>query len=109
MTALAIVDDLLAVLVIALFYTADLSLAALGAAGAILLLLIAANVLGVRRPLVYAALGIALWFAISESGMHATVAGVLLALTIPATTKLDSRRLRDPRSTTHQGFRGSDE
>ena len=89
-TALAIVDDLLAVLVIALFYTADLSVAALGAAGAILVLLIAANRLGVRRPLVYAGLGIALWFAISESGIHATVAGVLLALTIPATTKLDS-------------------
>jgi NhaA family Na+:H+ antiporter len=89
-TALAIVDDLLAVLVIALFYTADLSVAALGAAGAILVLLITANRLGVRRPLVYAGLGIALWFAISESGIHGTVAGVLLALTIPATTKLDS-------------------
>ena len=91
-TALAIVDDLLAVLVIALFYTADLSLPALGAAAAILVALIVANRLGVRRPIVYALLGIALWLAVFQSGIHATVAGVLLALTIPATTRLDSDR-----------------
>ena len=90
LTALAIVDDLVAVLVIALFYTADLSLPALGAAGVMLALLAIANRSGVRRPSVYAVLGIALWLAVFESGIHATVAGVLLALTIPATTRLDS-------------------
>ena len=89
-TALAIVDDLLAVVVIAIFYTSDLSLPALLAAGGVLGVLMAANRIGVRRPSVYALLGLALWLAVYESGIHATVAGVLLALTIPATTRLDS-------------------
>ena len=88
--ALAIADDLLAVLVIALFYTAELSLPALGAAGLVLAALILANRLGVRRPTVYLVLGIALWAAVFQSGVHATVAGVLLALTIPARTRIDS-------------------
>jgi NhaA family Na+:H+ antiporter len=82
--ALAIADDLLAVLVIALFYTADLSVLALSVAALILVLLVAANRLGVRRPVVYAVLGLGLWLAVLSSGVHATVAGVLLALTIPA-------------------------
>jgi NhaA family Na+:H+ antiporter len=89
LTALAIVDDLLAVLVIALFYSSDLSLTALAAAGAVLVALVIANRLGVRRPIVYALLGIALWVAVLQSGVHATVAGVLLAMTIPARTKID--------------------
>jgi len=89
-TALAIVDDLFAVLVIAIFYTGDLSLPALAAAAGVLVALIVANRIGVRRPLVYAVLGAALWLAVLGSGIHATVAGVLLALTIPATTRLDS-------------------
>ena len=89
-TALAIVDDLLAVLVIAVFYTGDLSLPALATAGALMVALVVANRLGVRRPVVYAVLGFALWLAVFESGIHATVAGVLLALTIPATTRVDS-------------------
>ena len=89
-TALAIVDDLLAVLVIAIFYTGDLSVPALAAGLGVLAALVVANRIGVRRPLVYAALGLALWLAASESGIHATVAGVLLALTVPATTRLDS-------------------
>jgi Na+:H+ antiporter, NhaA family len=95
LTALAIVDDLLAVLVIALFYTADLSLPALGAAAAILVALVVTNRLGVRRPIVYALLGVGLWLAVFQSGIHATVAGVVLALTIPATTRLDSNRYVD--------------
>jgi NhaA family Na+:H+ antiporter len=90
LVALAIVDDLLAVLVIAVFYTADLYLPALAAAGVIFVALLAANRLGVRRPLVYGLLGIALWLAVFGSGIHATVAGVLLASTIPARTRLDS-------------------
>ena len=89
LTALAIVDDLIAVLVIALFYTDDLSVTALGAAAVILVLLVAANRLGVRRPLAYAVLGVLLWVAVLQSGVHATIAGVLLALTIPATVRLD--------------------
>jgi Na+:H+ antiporter, NhaA family len=87
--ALAIVDDLLAVLVIAVFYTAELNLVALAAAGAVFGGLLLANWLGVSRPLVYALLGILMWAAILQSGVHATVAGVLLALTIPARRRLD--------------------
>jgi NhaA family Na+:H+ antiporter len=60
-----------------------------GAAVTILVALIAANRLGVRRPVVYALLGLALWVAVLQSGIHATVAGVLLAMTIPARTKID--------------------
>jgi NhaA family Na+:H+ antiporter len=89
LAALAIADDLLAIGVIALFYTSELDPAALAAAGAIVLALLGANRLGVRRPVVYAALGVCLWLAVYASGVHATVAGVLLALTIPARTRLD--------------------
>jgi NhaA family Na+:H+ antiporter len=89
LTALAIVDDLLAVLVIAIFYSSGLSTTALAAAGAVLIALVVANRLGVRRPLVYAVLGIGLWVAILQSGIHATIAGVLLAMTIPARTRID--------------------
>ncbi|HXG25332.1 MAG TPA: Na+/H+ antiporter NhaA [Candidatus Binatia bacterium] len=88
--ALAIVDDLLAVMVIALFYTAELVIPALVAALVLIGALLVANRLGIRRPVVYGLLGVALWLAVLESGIHATVAGVLLALTIPSTTKLDS-------------------
>ncbi len=87
LTALAIVDDLGAVLVIALFYTADLSPAALGASAGLVALLIGCNVAGVRRLSVYLGLGVLLWLAVLHSGVHATVAGVLLAMTIPAGAK----------------------
>ena len=89
LTALAIADDLLAVLVIAIFYSSDLSLIALAVTGGIVGALVVANRLGVRRPIVYGVLGIALWVAVLQSGIHATVAGVLLAMTIPARTKID--------------------
>jgi NhaA family Na+:H+ antiporter len=89
LTALAIVDDLLAVTVIAVFYSSGTSVVALGAAFGILLALVAVNRLGVRRPLPYVLLGIGLWIAILQSGIHATVAGVLLAMTIPARTRID--------------------
>ena len=73
--ALAIVDDIIAVLVIAVFYTAHLSFSylALGAAG--LALSYAANKVGVRNPWVYVAIGILVWFAVMQSGVHATIAG----------------------------------
>lgn len=86
-TALAIVDDLGAVLVIALFYSGKIELAALVAAAIILLALIILNWGHVRSPLSYALLGIALWLAFLQSGMHPTIAGVLLAMTIPARTQ----------------------
>jgi Na+:H+ antiporter, NhaA family len=94
LTALAIADDLGAVLVIALFYTADLSLQALGAAGVIYLVMIATNFLGIRRIGWYGLLGVALWVAFLKSGVHATVAGVLAAMAIPASARIDKARFR---------------
>lgn len=82
-TALAIVDDLLAVLVIALFYSGALSGTALAIGVVLLLGLLALNRAGVTRLSPYLLLGVALWLAILKSGIHATVAGVLLAITIP--------------------------
>lgn len=93
--ALAIVDDLLAVVVIGLFYTAELSVPALAAAGVVMVLLLGANRLGVRRPLVYGVLGVALWLAVLESGIHATVAGVLLAMTIPSRERIPDVHFAD--------------
>ena len=92
LVALAIVDDLGAVVVIALFYTAKLNLMALGAAGGILLLLLALNRAGVRRLSPYMLLGVLLWLAMLGSGVHATLAGVLLAFTIPMRPRLDTPR-----------------
>ncbi len=88
LTALAIADDIGAVLVIALFYTSDLAWSALLAGGVVLGALIALNVLGVRRPGAYLALGVLLWLAFLQSGVHATVAGVVLAMTIPSRTRV---------------------
>jgi len=88
LTAFAIVDDIGAVIVIALFYTAKISVGALALSGLMLGLAILLNITGVRRPVVYALVGAVLWVAILKSGVHATVAGVLLAMTIPARTRI---------------------
>ena len=91
LTALAIVDDLVAVLVIALFYTDDISWISLGWGAGLLVLLVAANRAGIRRPVVYAILGAGLWLAFLKSGVHPTVAGVLLAATVPSAPRINPR------------------
>ena len=83
LATLAIVDDLVAVLVIAIFYTAELNFGALGGAVVATLLLIGMNRLKITRLAPYLLVGAALWWLILLSGIHATVAGVVLALTIP--------------------------
>ena len=83
LAAFAVADDIGAVIVIALFYTASLKVSALVAAGALLALLVALNRLGVRNLGVYLLVGGFLWVAVLKSGVHATIAGVLLALTVP--------------------------
>ena len=88
LTALAIVDDIGAVLVIAVFYTSEIAWLPLAVAAGILVILLAGSFLGVDHPLYYALLGIGLWLAFLQSGIHATLAGVLLALTIPVRGKI---------------------
>ena len=83
LTALAIIDDLGAVLIIALFYTADLNLVALGGAAVVTAILVGMNRFGVHRLPPYLALGVMLWVLVFLSGIHATLAGVVLAMTIP--------------------------
>ena len=83
LTALAIIDDLGAVIIIALFYTSGLSLAYLAAALAVIVVLIVLNRIGVLSLTPYLVLGAVLWVLVLKSGVHATLAGVALALTIP--------------------------
>jgi Na+:H+ antiporter, NhaA family len=83
LTALAILDDLGAIAIIAVFYTADLSLLMLGLSAATLLVLAGLNWRGVERLWPYVLIGVALWFFVLQSGVHATLAGVALAFTIP--------------------------
>lgn len=88
LAALAIVDDLGAVLVIALFYSSQIHGEALLASGGILAVLLLFNLMGVRALWPYLLLGVPLWACVFASGIHATLAGVLLALTIPARTRV---------------------
>jgi NhaA family Na+:H+ antiporter len=84
LTAFAIVDDILAVMVIAVFYTDTISWGALAVAIALIGVLVVANWAGFRRWPVYAGLGVTVWLAVFQSGIHGTVAGVLVAMTVPA-------------------------
>ncbi len=89
LTALAIVDDLGAVLVIAVFYASDLNILALTLGFAVLGLMFLINWLGIRSPLLYFSFGAVLWLCFLKSGVHATIAGVLAALAIPVRTLID--------------------
>jgi NhaA family Na+:H+ antiporter len=92
LTSLAIVDDLGALLIIAIFYTDQIGVSYLGYAGGLLVLMAILNAIGVRRVLVYMLIGLVVWYFVLKSGVHATIAGVLIAMTIPAKTRVDQSR-----------------
>jgi NhaA family Na+:H+ antiporter len=83
LTAAVIIDDIVAIAVIALFYTGDISTIYLIAGAAVVVLLIVLNRIGVYGALPYAVCGVVLWFFLHEAGLHATLAGVILAVLIP--------------------------
>jgi NhaA family Na+:H+ antiporter len=93
--ALAIADDIGAVLVIAIFYTSEISIMALVIAAIVLVILAFLNKLGTKSLIPYTILGIILWIAFLKSGVHATIAGILLAFTIPATARYNTKQFSD--------------
>ncbi len=86
---LAIIDDLGAIVIIAIFYSGDLSVTSLIFAGVAIATLFAMNLLGVKRTAAYVVVGIILWICVLKSGVHATLAGVVLAFAIPLRTNED--------------------
>lgn len=90
LAALAIVDDMAAVLVIAIFYTAEVHTGALLSAAAVLVLLVGLNRARVIAVWPYLVLGAVLWVFVHESGVHATIAGVALAFTVPTSTRINA-------------------
>ncbi len=91
LTAIAIIDDIGAVLVIAFFYTSEISMANLGMGVLFLGVLLTANYIGIRNTLFYTIVGIGgLWMAVMLSGVHATIAAVLAAFCIPTSRKIDT-------------------
>ncbi len=99
LTALAIVDDVGAVLVIATFYSQTIAWGALGVAGLLILVLFGFNAIGVHRLWPYLLVGVMLWYFVHQSGVHATVAGVALACAIPTRTRTNATQFsREARS-----------
>jgi NhaA family Na+:H+ antiporter len=88
--ALAIIDDLMAIIVIAIFYTDELSLLALALAGAGIIGLAILNLSDVRKPSLYVLFGLLAWVCVLKSGVHATLAGVAVGLAMPLTRHHDS-------------------
>lgn len=93
--ALAIFDDMGAILVIAIFYGGDINWTSLLIGLVLLICSAVCNILGVRKTLPYALLGVILWFVLLNSGIHATIAGVLLAFTIPARSKMNQKAFKN--------------
>ncbi|CAI8042158.1 Na(+)/H(+) antiporter NhaA [Geodia barretti] len=89
LTAFAIVDDIGAITVIAIFFTETINWVNLGVGVGLLFLLVALNVSGVRNTLVYFLVSVVIWVSFFESGIHATVSGVLIAMTIPMRVRID--------------------
>ncbi len=96
LVSLAIFDDIGAIVIIALFYTSELSLTALAVSSVIILLLYIMNKRGATEITTYAILGIILWVAVLKSGVHATLAGVILAFFIPIRTSKKEDTVRSP-------------
>jgi len=94
LTALAIVDDLGAVLVIAIFFTDELGMTSLLIAALFIVLLFGANFAGIRNPLIFFALAFGLWVAFLKSGIHPTLAGVIAAMAIPSTKLIDDEQFQ---------------
>lgn len=90
--ALAIIDDLGAILIIALFYTTDLSIISIAVAAVALVALLLLNLFGVARKAAYILLGAVLWVSVLKSGVHATLAGVTLAFMIPLDARTEGAR-----------------
>ncbi len=91
LTALAILDDIGAILVITLFYSDSVDSLYIGLSLAALLVLVICNIVGIRRPSIYLCIGTLLWAAMLKSGIHATVAGILVAITVPARAKREPK------------------
>jgi len=94
-TTIAVVDDLIAVLVIAIFYTEQISMAALGIAAICLAVLLVLNFSKVRTLMPYLMVGFIMWWAVLESGVHSTIAGVMLGFAIPASRGWSVERLKE--------------
>ena len=90
LSALAILDDICAVLVISFFYSEEVNVASLGGAAATLVALMALNAAGVRAAWAYAVGGVVLWWWVLQSGVHATTAGILAALVVPAKAQAET-------------------
>lgn len=95
LVALAIVDDLGAVMVIAMFYTDTIALGPLAAGGGLFVLLLIFNLSGVRKTIPYFIVAVLLWYALLQSGVHATIAGILGALSVPAIPKYNPERFSE--------------
>ncbi len=93
LASLAIIDDLAAIVVIALFYTSELSVEALGVAALGIVVLVTMNLFNVTRIAAYVLVGVIIWIAVLKSGVHATLAGVIVALTIPLRPKAALARM----------------
>ncbi len=95
LTALAIADDIGAVLVIAFFYTANLKFGALALAGVFMLLIAGARAVGFRRSGIYLFLATGVWLSVLTSGIHATVAGILVAMLVPIRAKIEPEKFME--------------
>lgn len=109
LVALAIVDDLGAVMVIAVFYTDTIALTPLAMAGGLFALLMMFNLSGIRKTTPYFIVAVLLWYALLQSGVHATLAGILGALSVPATPKYNPERFSEHVKELMQRFEASHE